>query len=95
MADSLLKERLPRNDDENKRLLCLYIQPAEPFEEVEEFVGQCSNDYRIRVKTPREGSLSMQRALQVFCDENPKLSACLMGCRRTDPYCDKLLTFDV
>lgn len=99
MVDSVLKKRKPNHDENvdniDDRILCLYIQPAEPFVEVENFVEQCRSQYRINVQIPRDVSTSMKQALQVICDENSKLAACLMGCRRTDPYCDKLLTFDV
>lgn len=92
MVDTLMGQRLELSD---KKLLCLYIQPLEPFDEIEEFVQQCKVQYRIHVESPKEGNTSKQTALFGVCEANPKLKACLMGCRRTDPYCEKLGTFEV
>lgn len=93
MVDTVMGQRLELTD---KKLLCLYIQPLEPFEEIEEFVKvQCTLQYRIHVQSPKEGSSSMQTALFCVCDENPELKTCLMGCRRTDPYCEKLGAYEV
>lgn len=92
MVDTVMAQRLRLSD---KKLLCLYIQPLEPFMEIEEFVEMCKVQYRIHVESPKEGNASMQTALIGVCAANPKLKACLMGCRTTDPYCEKLGTYEV
>lgn len=74
-------------------LLCLYFQPRQPFDEVEQFVELCRQNYRILVQS--SNGASTKAALQEVCNTHPELKACLMGCRRTDPYCEKLSTFEV
>lgn len=77
----------------NQKLLCLYMRPKFPFDEVEEFVEHCKQYYDIQVKTCSAGTT--KESLVAVCQENPQLLACLMGCRHTDPYCDRLNAFDV
>uniref|UniRef100_A0A1L8E2F6 FAD synthase n=1 Tax=Nyssomyia neivai TaxID=330878 RepID=A0A1L8E2F6_9DIPT len=70
-------------------LPCWYFQPHDPFAEVEEFVIYCEQFYGIEIKTVRG---TIREALGKICN-NPsgdKVEACLMGSRRTDPYCSNL-----
>lgn len=92
MVDTVMGQRVELSDE---KLMCLYIRPLEPFEEIEEFVELCKAQYRIHVESPKDGNFSMQTALFGVCEENPELRAVLMGCRRTDPYCEKLGTYEV
>ncbi|KAG4068851.1 hypothetical protein HA402_004999 [Bradysia odoriphaga] len=74
-------------------LLCIYLQPAEPFEEIESFVKDCSEKYfPIAVKL---GIGTKQDALFAICDDYPELKAVFMGSRRTDPYCQQLKDFEM
>lgn len=76
-------------------VLCVYLQPQHAFEEIEAFVDECQITYSIRLqKTPSAGK-SKQESLFAVCEQTPELKACLMGCRRTDPWCDKLHAFEV
>lgn len=86
----LLKNRPKFQHD---TLLCIYLQPAEPFDEVESFVGDCGKRYFPIVIKPGVGT--KQDALFSICNDYPELKACLMGCRRTDPYCQQLNDFEV
>lgn len=70
-----------------KDIQCVYMQPMEPFEEVEDFIGYCKKHYGIEIRTMKGG---IKTILQQICDENPDIKACLMGSRRTDPYCNHL-----
>lgn len=70
----------------------VYIQSKNPFNEVDEFVKQCETQYKIRIETIQG---SIKKALEDFCLRNTNLKACLMGCRRTDPYCGDLKVFQV
>lgn len=76
-------------------LLCLYLQTVHPFEEVDHFVEMCTLRYNIQLvrSLPALGQ-SKQRALFDLCAARPKLRACLMGCRRSDPWCERLGTFE-
>lgn len=76
-------------------VLCLYLQPANPFDEVEVFVAQCATEYSVNLLKTPSGSKTKQESLFEVCDRNPELKACLMGCRRSDPWCDKLHHFEV
>lgn len=82
-----------RPNSERSKLLCIYLQPEQPFEEVESFVGDCSTRYFPIVIKPGRGT--KQDALFRICNDYPELKACLMGCRRTDPYCHQLDDFEV
>lgn len=87
---SLLKRR---PNTPHSALLCVYLQPEHPFDEVESFVADCSIKYFPIVIKPGLGT--KQDALFRICNEYPALRACLMGCRRTDPYCQELNDFEV
>lgn len=76
----------------NKQLLCLYIQPTDPFDEIEEFVKQCKTFYHIIVDVVQG---NVRTALEHICEQRPMLKAGVMGCRRTDPYCGNLKFFQV
>lgn len=76
----------------NQQLLCLYIQPNDPFDEIEEFVSQCKSQFNITVDVVRS---DVKTALHSVCERRKTLKACVMGCRRTDPYCANLKTFQV
>lgn len=71
----------------NYDLSCIYVQPAEPFQEIDEFVDQCREHYSVDIHVMKGGIKSV---LEQICRENPNFKACLMGSRRTDPYCENL-----
>lgn len=74
----------------NEKLLCLYIQPESPFDEIEQFIHECEQKYPIVVESIRG---MVKDALFEICQKYPYLKACVMGCRRTDPYCMDLNEF--
>lgn len=76
----------------NEKLLCLYIQPEDPFDEIEDFIRECERKYGICVESVRG---TVKGALFEICEQYPQLKACVMGCRRTDPYCGDLNEFQV
>lgn len=82
-----------RPNSQQSALRCIYLQPAEPFPEVESFVDDCARRYFPILIKPGLGT--KQDALFGICSEFPDLKACLMGCRRTDPYCQELSDFEV
>lgn len=73
-------------------LKCIYVQPNNPFDEVEEFVKSCGTYYNMKIDIIQG---SIKAALEMACNDNRNLKACLMGSRRTDPYCEHLKTFHV
>ncbi|XP_055316492.1 FAD synthase-like isoform X2 [Sitodiplosis mosellana] len=85
MFASLFTKRYP-----NKTLLCLYIQPESPFDEIEDFIRECEQTYRIQMETIRG---TVKGSLFEICQRYPYLKAVVMGCRRTDPYCSDLNEF--
>lgn len=87
MFASLFTKRYP-----NESMLCLYIQPESPFDEIEDFIRECEQTYRIQVETIRG---TVKAALFEICQRYPHLKAVVMGCRRTDPYCSDLNEFQV
>lgn len=87
LVAKLFVEKFP-----NKRLHCLYIQPDDPFDEIEEFIRECECQYKITVDAIRG---TVKGALAEICKQYPQLKACVMGCRRTDPYCQNLKEYQV
>lgn len=87
MFVSLFSKRHP-----DESLLCLYIQPENPFDEIETFIRDCEKMYQIRVETIRG---TVKASLADICQRYPYLKAVVMGCRRTDPYCSDLNAFQV
>lgn len=80
------------SDVERGQLQCWYIEPeSDPsLDEVEEFVRQCEGYYRIRINRIKG---RIKDTLALLCTRNPNLKACIMGSRRTDPYCENLDSF--
>lgn len=88
LMSKLFVEKFP-----TKRLLCLYIQPENPFDEIEEFIQDCERQYKIEVKAIRG---TVKGALHELCKQNnSRLKVCVMGCRRTDPHCENLNEYQV
>ncbi|XP_050071139.1 FAD synthase-like [Anopheles maculipalpis] len=73
-----------------KQIKCIYVRPQNPFGEIEEFVDQCRQHYGITIATV-EGSI--KAALELICRDDPVIKACIMGSRRSDPYCERLASF--
>lgn len=87
MFANLFKNRHP-----NETLLCLYIQPENSFDEIEEFIVECQKQYPIKMEIIRG---TVKSALFGICQRYPHLKAVVMGCRQTDPYCSNLNEFQV
>uniref|UniRef100_A0A182NQI2 FAD synthase n=1 Tax=Anopheles dirus TaxID=7168 RepID=A0A182NQI2_9DIPT len=73
-----------------KRIKCIYVRPLHPFSEIEEFVELCREHYGITISTVDGG---IKSALELICAEDRHIKACIMGSRRTDPYCERLVAF--
>ncbi|XP_050087737.1 FAD synthase-like [Anopheles aquasalis] len=78
------------NRKEAKRIKCIYVRPLNPFSEIEEFVEVCRSHYGITIATVSGG---IKAALETICQEDSQLRACIMGSRKTDPYCERLEPF--
>ncbi|XP_058128769.1 FAD synthase [Anopheles ziemanni] len=73
-----------------KGIKYIYVRPLNPFSEIEEFVELCREHYGITIATVTGG---IKSALEVICKEDKQLKACIMGSRRSDPYCALLEPF--
>ncbi|XP_052867042.1 FAD synthase-like [Anopheles cruzii] len=78
------------NRKEAKRIKCIYVRPLNPFSEIEEFVEVCREHYGISIATVTGG---IKTALEAICQEDRQIKACIMGSRKTDPYCERLEPF--
>lgn len=87
MFANLFKKRYP-----NETLHCLYIRPDNPFDEIEEFIVECQQNYQIKMETIHG---TVKTALREICQRYPHVKAVVMGCRHTDPYCSNLNEFQV
>ncbi|XP_025831466.1 FAD synthase-like isoform X2 [Agrilus planipennis] len=84
---------LKRNySDRNLRPLCLYVQSADPFEELEEFVEHCRQFYNLNLL---KFSTKVKDALEFVLKSKPNIKACLMGTRRDDPFAFHLKAFQM
>lgn len=72
----------------------IYLRSSDPFPEIEEFVRSCETFYKINISVVAS-STSMKEVLTNICDNDKEIQACIMGSRRSDPYCDKLNSFQV
>lgn len=86
----LISKRISESDRD--KFLCWYIEPdSDPsLDEVEVFVNECEKYYKIKIHRIRG---RIKDALFEICSANPRLKACIMGSRRTDPYCQSLNSF--
>lgn len=96
LVDTVLRELTATGvaPAEQPQLLCLYLQTEHPFAEIDRFVDECTRRYAIRLERSTPVGQSSQQALTALCAARPALRACLMGCRRTDPWCERLETFE-
>ncbi|XP_011496706.1 PREDICTED: FAD synthase-like [Ceratosolen solmsi marchali] len=69
--------------------LCLYVT-GDAFPEVDEFVRNTANNYRLKM-VRKSGSI--KQALAALLEEYPKLAACLLGTRKADPGAQCLESF--
>lgn len=81
---------LRNRDSSTADVLYIYVQPTNPFNEIEEFVTACERHYNITMQIYRG---KLKATLEKVCKDNPQLKACILGCRRTDPYCEDLHPF--
>lgn len=69
----------------------MYIVPRHPFDEIDAFVRQTSEAYRLDlVRYPAP----MKTAFQSYLRDRPSVKAVLVGTRRTDPGAADLGHFD-
>ena len=69
----------------------MYIQAADPFDEVEEFVASSVKLYGLSLL---EYNKPMKAAFADYLQDVPSVKAILVGTRRTDPHGEKLTHFD-
>lgn len=86
----LLSEHLKHDMSELK---VIYFRAMDPFPEIEEFVKYCEAYYKIEIDSVE--SNSMKEVLTGICKNDKDIKACIMGSRRTDPYCDNLDSLQV
>ncbi|KAI0158536.1 hypothetical protein BJ166DRAFT_592773 [Pestalotiopsis sp. NC0098] len=71
-------------------LQAIYIRPASPFPEVDEFVAQTSKEYHLDLATSDK---PMKQALAEYLQEMFDVKAVFVGTRRTDPHGADLIHF--
>ncbi len=64
------------------KLQALYIREKEPFEEVEDFIEECSVRYNLNLVTIEA---PMKEALATFLQQRPSVKAMVLGTRQGDP----------
>lgn len=82
--------KTPTADGSLPRIQALYIAPADPFPEIEEFVAQSTQEYYLDLK---QYTLSMRPALDEYLATTKSVKAMFMGTRRTDPHSEHLEHF--
>ncbi|KAI8049726.1 hypothetical protein BDF22DRAFT_698394 [Syncephalis plumigaleata] len=72
------------------RIPAIYVCAEEPFPEVDAFTEECAQSFGLHLcRQPG----SMRVGLERFIAAYPQVKAILVGTRRTDPYADKLSSF--
>lgn len=82
-----------QNVKERIELKVIYVQPKSPFDEIEMFVESCQEYYGIDIQVVNGGSI--KDVLTKVCKNDKDIKACVMGSRRSDPYCGDLSIFKV
>ncbi|KAL7740443.1 hypothetical protein ACLKA6_013236 [Drosophila palustris] len=67
------------------RAIC--VKSHDPFEEVEQFIDNSIERYPLELQR-YDGALKM--AIEQVLSEHPQVRAMFLGCRRSDPGCEKL-----
>lgn len=89
----LIMKVLSKIDNCKKELFSVvYIQPENPFSELEDFIFSTKEYYNINLIVLK-GNIKL--ALETILKENNNMKACLMGTRRSDPYSEHLDFFTV
>ncbi|KAL9049112.1 MAG: hypothetical protein Q9162_007383 [Coniocarpon cinnabarinum] len=70
---------------------CVYIQPAHPFSEVDDFVHNSAADYHLDLATSHK---PMKAAFAEYLQDRTEVKAIFVGTRRTDPHGASLTHFD-
>ncbi|KAH8263880.1 hypothetical protein KR038_008810 [Drosophila bunnanda] len=68
-------------------LRAVYVRPADPFEELEQFIDSCAQRYGLELQR-LEGEMKL--AFEQLVQGDPQVRAMFLGCRRTDPGCGKV-----
>lgn len=74
------------------KLCCLYVESKDPFPEIQEFIQNVTTYYSIPTIALKA---SIKESMEYLKETRPNIKACLMGTRRTDPFSDKLKSFEV
>lgn len=80
--------------DAISELKVIYFRSSDPFPEIEEFVDSCETYYKTSISSVQSDT-SMKAVLTGICENDKQISACIMGSRRSDPYCGNLDSFKV
>lgn len=86
---AVLKKRYPGH---KAKPYCMYVQNANPFQDIDTFILHCQQYFDLEVITI---SASIKEALEQVLRIKPNLKVCLMGTRRTDPFSEHLKDFQV
>lgn len=76
-------------------LPCIYVQCQSPFPQVENFVDECRQRYRLdlrRISAPMKEALALYKQERESQDAQP-VEAVLVGTRLGDPFAETLQTF--
>lgn len=82
-----LLKQMHNRDDVAKDLKVVYVRTEKTFNAIDAFVSNIESHYGLKM-TVADGDL--KTTLEKLLKNDPSLKACLMGTRRTDPYCENL-----
>ncbi|XP_017853356.1 FAD synthase [Drosophila busckii] len=86
LLDVLMRYLQQQNID-SRSIPMLYIESHDSFADIDEFVANCVQRYQVQLIKYQQPLMS---ALKHMTEDMPEIKAVFMGCRNTDPYCDKI-----
>lgn len=84
---TVLLDVLSRHLNNSAPLRAVCVKSHDPFEEVEQFIDSSIERYALKLQR-YHGALKM--TIEQVLAEHPQVRAMFLGCRRSDPGCEKL-----
>ncbi|KAL4925100.1 FAD synthase [Aspergillus undulatus] len=90
-----LNSKLPIDEASRPLIPAMYVAEADPFSEMEEFVNWSKGVYHLDLANyTKDNETTLKSGFEDYLNKNPSIKAIFVGTRRTDPWAEKLKSFD-